>query len=96
MTDQSLMTATGRAGAPSRPPLTAAWAAERASARTARAAGDIAAEWHHLERAHILSQPVALLHVRTHVAMLGVGLRRHAAGRSPANSSGWSSLVPAR
>jgi hypothetical protein len=36
----------------------------------------VAAEWHHLERAHILSQPVAGPHVRTHVAMLGHGIRR--------------------
>jgi hypothetical protein len=42
MTDQSLMTATRPSGAPSRTALTAAWAAERAAARTARAAGDLA------------------------------------------------------
>jgi len=77
MTDQSLMTATTPGGAPSKPLLTAAWSSERAAARTARTAGDLAGEWHHLERAHILSQPMALLHVRTHVAMLGAGLRRH-------------------
>ena len=34
------------------------------------------AEWTHLERAHILSQPLAGAHVRTHVAMLGAALRR--------------------
>jgi hypothetical protein len=33
-------------------------------------------EWRHLERAHVLSQPMAVAHVRTHVAMLGYGLRR--------------------
>jgi hypothetical protein len=33
------------------------------------------AEWRHLERAHILSQPVAVLHVRTHIAMLAAGVR---------------------
>lgn len=33
-------------------------------------------EWAHLERAHILSQPMALPHVRTHVAMLRVAARR--------------------
>ena len=32
-------------------------------------------EWSHLERAHIVSQPVAGIHVRTHLAMLGYGLR---------------------
>lgn len=57
--------------------LLAAWAAERAAARTAREVGDRASEWHHLERAHILSQPIAGLHLRTHVAMLGAGIRRH-------------------
>jgi hypothetical protein len=76
MTDQSVLTVTMRSGAPSKAALTAAWAAERAASRTARAAGDFAAEWHHLERAHILSQPVAVLHVRTHVAMLRAGIRR--------------------
>lgn len=34
------------------------------------------AEWHHLERAHILSQPVAGIHVRTHLAMLGYAVRQ--------------------
>jgi hypothetical protein len=57
--------------------LSAAWSDERAAARAARSTGDLGAEWHHLERAHILSQPLAVLHVRTHVAMLGAGLRRH-------------------
>ncbi|MEA2210484.1 MAG: hypothetical protein QOF83_432 [Solirubrobacteraceae bacterium] len=32
-------------------------------------------EWSHLERAHIVSQPGAGMHVRTHLAMLGYGLR---------------------
>lgn len=53
-----------------------AWAEERAAAKTARSRGDLAAEWHHLERAHILSQPMAGPHVRTHVSMLGYGVRR--------------------
>jgi hypothetical protein len=56
--------------------LAAAWAAERDAARAARRRGDQGAEWRHLERAHILSQPRALLHVRTHVAMLAAGIRR--------------------
>src|SRR4051794_38365460 len=56
--------------------LRVAWAGERAAAREARARGDVAAEWHHLERAHILSQPMAGPHVRTHLAMLGHGIRR--------------------
>jgi hypothetical protein len=56
--------------------LKEAWWAERDAAATAREAGDQTAEWHHLERAHILSQPMALPHVRTHFAMLGAGFRR--------------------
>ena len=52
-----------------------AWSAERAAARAARVSHDTAREWEHLERAHILSQPMAGAHVRTHVAMLGYGFR---------------------
>lgn len=54
-----------------------AWTEERAGAASARERGDLADEWRHLERAHILSQPMAGPHVRTHVAMIGYGLRRH-------------------
>jgi len=53
-----------------------AWCAERAGARQARAAGDPAGEWHYLERAHILSQPLPGAHVRTHVTMLRYGIRQ--------------------
>ena len=53
-----------------------AWADEHTAARQARAAGDPSRELHHLERAHILSQPFAIPHVRTHVAMFGFGIRR--------------------
>ena len=52
-----------------------AWANEHTAARQAKTAGDSTAEWHHLERAHILSQPLAVAHVRTHVAMLSYGIR---------------------
>lgn len=52
------------------------WAQERSAARQARQRGDVEGEWRHLERAHVLSQPMAVPHVRTHVAMLGYGLRR--------------------
>ena len=52
-----------------------AWADEHTAARQARSAGDTAGEWGHLERAHILSQPLAVAHVRTHLAMLGYGIR---------------------
>jgi len=48
---------------------------ELKSARHAEAAGDIEAAWRALERAHVLSQPSARLHVRAHAAMLGLGLR---------------------
>jgi len=52
-----------------------AWADEHTAAIQARADGDPLRELHHLERAHILSQPLALLHIRTHVAMLSFGIR---------------------
>ncbi len=55
--------------------IRAAWDAEHRAARQARADGDATGEWHHLERAHILSQPLAVPHMRTHVAMLGYGIR---------------------
>lgn len=60
--------------------LRSAWAAEHALADEARAAGDDAAEWNHLERAHILSQPLPWPHTRTHLAMLGYAVR-HRDGR---------------
>jgi Protein of unknown function (DUF3703) len=52
-----------------------AWGAERAAARSARARRDAVSEWHHLERAHILSQRMAAAHIRTHLAMLTYGIR---------------------
>jgi Protein of unknown function (DUF3703) len=60
----------------SRTRLRAAWAAELDAARAARSNGDTSVEWTHLERAHILSQPMAGPHARTHVAMLTAALRR--------------------
>jgi Protein of unknown function (DUF3703) len=56
--------------------LLRAWSEERAAARSARGRGDVDGEWRHLERAHILSQPMAGAHVRTHLAMLTCALRR--------------------
>ena len=53
-----------------------AWTGELAAARTARYEHDFPEEWRHLERAHVLSQPVAGLHVKTHVAMLSCAFRR--------------------
>jgi hypothetical protein len=57
--------------------LHTAWTAELDAARTARGAADSKGEWTHLERAHIVSQPMARAHVRTHLAMFGAALRRH-------------------
>ena len=56
--------------------LRAAWSTELTAARAARSSGDTSGEWGHLERAHIVSQPMAGPHVRTHVAMLTAALRR--------------------
>lgn len=58
---------------------------EMAGFRDARARGAIGLAWHHLERAHIISQPYLGPHLANHVAMLGfaVGQRdwREAAGQ---------------
>ncbi len=56
--------------------LRQAWSEEMALAHAARGSGDAAGEWDHLERAHILSQPMAGPHVRTHLAMIGSAMRR--------------------
>jgi uncharacterized protein DUF3703 len=69
------MTTVAHAG-PALDALRAAWQAERHAAITAGRAADRTTEWHHLERAHILSQPLAGLHLRTHVAMLSAAVRR--------------------
>jgi len=53
-----------------------AWSHELSAAHTARSRHDDAEEWRHLERAHVLSQPMAGAHVKTHVEMLGTALRR--------------------
>jgi hypothetical protein len=74
---QTATSATAPEVGASRETLRQAWSQERARARQARADGDTSAEWHHLERAHILSQPMAGPHVRTHVAMFAYGLRQH-------------------
>jgi hypothetical protein len=39
----------------------------------ARAAADRATAWHHLERAHVFSQPSPWLHTRVHAVMLAAG-----------------------
>ena len=56
--------------------LRQAWSDEMGLARAARDSDDTAGEWSHLERAHILSQPMAIPHMRTHAAMIGSALRR--------------------
>jgi hypothetical protein len=53
-----------------------AWSKEMTAARAARAANDATTEWTHLERAHILSQPLAGPHVRTHAAMFTAAIRK--------------------
>ena len=61
---------------PDKTAVRAAWDDERLAAGKARASGDTTAEWRHLQRAHIVSQPLAGLHVRTHGAMLAAAVRR--------------------
>ncbi len=53
-----------------------AWSEEIRAAQRGHAQADATGEWHHLERAHVLSQPSAGLHLRTHVAMLACSFRR--------------------
>jgi hypothetical protein len=52
------------------PEITAAINADRRAARTARDAGNPDEAWRLLERTHILSQPWAWPHVRSHIDML--------------------------
>jgi hypothetical protein len=59
----------------SRTALRAAWQQERDAASRARTAGDRGEEWRRLERAHILSQPLAGPHLRTHCLMLTAAAR---------------------
>src|SRR3954465_3454800 len=56
--------------------LQTAWAIERRAAGVAQRRGDLPGAWSRLERAHTLSQPMAWAHVRTHLSMLSVALRR--------------------
>ena len=48
---------------------------ELAASEAARAKGDIAREWHHLERAHILGQRWPMEHNAVHWRMLRFGIR---------------------
>jgi hypothetical protein len=47
----------------------------RAELAAAARAPETGAAWHHLERAHILSQPLIWLHTRVHIAMLVLAVR---------------------
>lgn len=42
---------------------------------TAVGAGDLAAAWRHLERAHIVAQPFPVAHTGSHVAQLALSVR---------------------
>jgi len=70
------MTTETRSAAPTATRLEVAWAHELTAAADAHRTGDLSEEWLHLERAHILSQPRAGLHLRTHAAMLRAATRR--------------------
>jgi hypothetical protein len=59
----------------SRQRLITAWTHERTASTEAERRRDLSTAWGHLERAHILSQPMAGRHVRTHLAMLRFALR---------------------
>jgi hypothetical protein len=55
--------------------LITAWTQERQASTEAFRRHDLSTAWAHLERAHILSQPMAGRHVRTHLAMLRFAVR---------------------
>lgn len=59
----------------SRSERSARLAAEYAAHRQALAEGDIARAWHHLERAHVVAQPVLVEHLRSHWLMLRLAMR---------------------
>ena len=55
------------------------WHVELGAARAARGSGDRSVLWRRLGRAHIVSQPLAGLHVRTHALILVQGVRERRA-----------------
>ncbi len=61
---------------PMHPKLRSAFESEFSEADALRRAGDLDAAFHHLERAHILGQQYVATHVRTHLAMLRIGIQR--------------------
>ena len=58
------------------PKLRTAFESELGAAEAARRAGDLDRAFRHLERAHILGQQYVATHVRTHLAMLRIGVLR--------------------
>jgi hypothetical protein len=52
----------------------ATYRTERDRARRAFARDQVADGWHHLERAHVLAQPDAIIHIGSHLAMLRRGV----------------------
>jgi hypothetical protein len=51
-----------------------AYRTERDHARRAFARDQVTDGWHHLERAHVLAQPGAIIHIGSHLAMLRRGV----------------------
>jgi Protein of unknown function (DUF3703) len=49
--------------------------ADMTAARELARAGDVATAWARLEEAHVLSQPSAVPHLRTHAAMFALAVR---------------------
>ena len=58
------------------PKLRSAYESEMGEAESLRRAGELDAAFQHLERAHILGQQYVATHVRTHLAMLRIGVQR--------------------
>ena len=58
------------------PTLRAAFESEMDQAKAALRAGELDDAFHHLERAHILGQQFVGPHVRSHLAMLRIGILR--------------------
>jgi hypothetical protein len=58
------------------PKLRTAYESEMREAEALRRTGDLDAAFHRLERAHILGQQYVATHVRTHLAMLRIGVQR--------------------
>jgi hypothetical protein len=52
----------------------AVYRAERDHARRSFARDQVTEGWHHLERAHVLAQPDAIIHISSHLAMLRRGV----------------------